>query len=569
MTTKGTVLSLLVASALLTLGVEGCGGGSRSGGKGGASATGGAGGGKAGGGGGSARGGGGGSMGGGGGGGSGGGGMAGATTGGTGGSGGSAGVGGASGGGGASVGGASGGTTGGAGGSGGASGTGGSGGAGGGAGVGGGGTGGSGGVAGAPACPDGGAFSLDDDFSAGLASQRWTVTQTTPGLFTVDATQTHVQLTKAGSNTTGAAQNVSVVLNLAPFGGSLAGDFDTSVDFNNVVFGSAGVDQVELHAHFADSSYFFDVYDNSDGGANVHVWTGSINGRMAGAVTAGTFRIVRVGTTVSGYLGTTLIYSKSSSSPLTGVEFVLQLQPSSNDNISVAYDNFHFSAACAGAGTPACLGNATIDLASLAPYWVNKSTACGTATFASDGLTLTRSASCSADQQGGFIQLDPAKWQVCGDFDMTVDFNLTQFAVPPSGSRWVAWHTYDSSASANGISLERYNVGLGGCYPSTMNYKTWVTASTDCTTSIFRSTTDVTGTLRVTRVGSTVTSYTRVAGDAGTGDGGTADWSTFVTGTGLTTIPWTMVFYTGVNNSDGNAQTVKLSNLVIKSASTP
>jgi hypothetical protein len=207
---------------------------------------------------------------------------------------------------------------------------------------------GTGGTAAVLACPDGGTLTFDDDFSAGLRPQSWTVTQTTTGLFAVDATQGNLQLTKVGSNTTSALQNVAVVLNLASLGGSIAGDFDYSVEFSNVVQGSGGVDQVELHAHFADSSYFFDVYDNSDGGANVHVWTGSINGRMAGAHTAGTFRISRVGTTLSGYLGGTLIYSQSSTSPLTGAELVLQLQPGSNDNISVVYDNFHFTAACGG-----------------------------------------------------------------------------------------------------------------------------------------------------------------------------------------------------------------------------
>src|SRR5262249_30712303 len=157
------------------------------------------------------------------------------------------------------------------------------------------------------------------------------------------------------------------------------------------------------------------------------------------------------------------------------------------------------------------------DLSSGVPIWVDASTACGTAAFDDNGLTLTRDGTCTADQQGGFIQLDTTKWQLCGDFDMTVDFDLTQFSVPPSGSRWVAWRAYDPAASGNGIALERYNVGLGGCYPSTMTYKSWTSSSTDCSAATFRSTTDVTGTLRVTRVGSTVTSYTKVNGDAGAG----------------------------------------------------
>lgn len=229
----------------------------------------------------------------------------------------------------------------------------------------------------------------------------------------------------------------------------------------------------------------------------------------------------------------------------------------------------------AGARGPACLGNLTIDLISRTdlssgvPYWVDASTACGTATFEDDGVRLSRDGTCTADQQGGFLQLDPTQWQLCGDFDMTVDFDLAPFSVPANGSRWLAWHTYDPAASSNGIALERYNVGFGGCYPSTMTYKSWTASSSDCSGAIFRSTTAVTGTLRVTRVGSTVTSYTQVNGDAGVGDAAAGGWSSFVTATGMTTTPWTIAFYTGVYNGDGTAATARLSNLVIKSASTP
>jgi hypothetical protein len=228
-----------------------------------------------------------------------------------------------------------------------------------------------------------------------------------------------------------------------------------------------------------------------------------------------------------------------------------------------------------GAAAPACIGTVTLDLISRTdlssgiPYWTDKSTACGTATFDDNGLTLTRDGTCTADQQGGFIQLDPTRWQLCGDFDMTVDFDLAQFDVPPSGSRWLAWRAYDLASSANGIALERYNVGFGGCYPSTLTYKSWTSSSTDCSAAIFRSTFDVTGTMRVTRVGSTVTSYTKVNGDGGVADAGANGWSSFVTGASVTTSPWSIVFYTGVYNGDGNVGSVTLSNLRIKSASTP
>jgi hypothetical protein len=143
----------------------------------------------------------------------------------------------------------------------------------------------------------GGTFS--DDFSSGLRPTYWTVTQTTPGLFSVDDTHGDVRLAKVGMNP-GGLQNVAVILNMAAVGGPIPGDFSTQIDFSNAVVGP-NIDQVELHTSFADSSLFFDVYDNS-GGLNVHVWDGSSQqGRIPVSGNSGTFTIARVGTTVTGY----------------------------------------------------------------------------------------------------------------------------------------------------------------------------------------------------------------------------------------------------------------------------
>ena len=197
-------------------------------------------------------------------------------------------------------------------------------------------------------CADGGTATaaFDDDFSAGLRSTYWTVGQNVAGLFSIDATKGDVLLTKTGSNTDSTLRGVAVVFNLATVGGSVTGDFEYSVDFSDAVLGPSGVDQVELHALFADTTIFLDVYDNN-GGLNVHVWTGSINGMTSTAATGGTFRLARVGSTLTGYLGDTPIYSTTSTSALSDLTFVLQLQPGSDDPISVRYDNFHFQSGCA------------------------------------------------------------------------------------------------------------------------------------------------------------------------------------------------------------------------------
>jgi hypothetical protein len=197
-------------------------------------------------------------------------------------------------------------------------------------------------------CANGGvpAAVFDDDFASGLRSNYWTVSQTTSGLFAVDTSQGDVRLTKVGTNSASGVQNVAVNLNLAAIAGQVAGDFDFGIDFKNAVLGNGGTDQVELHAYFADSAIFFDVYDNSSG-VNVHVWNGSsVIGATTVTGTGGTFRIMRTGSTVSGYFGDTMIYTATQTSALTAVEFTLQLQPGVNDNISVQFDNFHFRAGC-------------------------------------------------------------------------------------------------------------------------------------------------------------------------------------------------------------------------------
>lgn len=181
------------------------------------------------------------------------------------------------------------------------------------------------------------AGTFSDDFSAGLNPGCWSVTQTTTNLYSVNATTNGLALAKTAANP-GGLQDVGIVLNLAALGGSFSGNFSTQIDFTNAAIGPK-IDQVELHAYFADSSIFFDVYDLSSG-RNVHVWNGTINGATAETETFGTLKISRIGSSVTGYFDDTPIFSASNSSALTGVSFILQNQPGSDDYPSVTYHNF-------------------------------------------------------------------------------------------------------------------------------------------------------------------------------------------------------------------------------------
>jgi hypothetical protein len=184
------------------------------------------------------------------------------------------------------------------------------------------------------------AATFSDDFSSGLRPVYWSVAQTTAGLWSVDDTQGDVRLAKAGMSP-GGLQNVRMQLDMAAVGGPITGDFSEQIDFSNAVVGPS-TDQIELHVYFQDGTIFFLVYQT---GPNVHVWDGAEHGTIAVTGNSGTFMISRTGSMLSAYYNGTLIYSETNTSPATAMEFVNQLQPGSDDNTSVTFDNFSLTAA--------------------------------------------------------------------------------------------------------------------------------------------------------------------------------------------------------------------------------
>lgn len=195
------------------------------------------------------------------------------------------------------------------------------------------------------------AATFTDTFASGLNATYWNVTQTTPGLYDVTTPGGQIHLARSNHAATIGFQAVEVHLNLATLGGSIAGDFSTQIDFNSAVIAGSLLNQVQLNLDFAGGQRFLDVLDNGSGG-NYHVWDGSSSrGGSTTALLAGTFKVARVGTTVSGYFNDTTIFSNTRASALTSINFSLQ-NNNTNNQISVNFDNFSLTAASVPAPIP-------------------------------------------------------------------------------------------------------------------------------------------------------------------------------------------------------------------------
>jgi hypothetical protein len=140
---------------------------------------------------------------------------------------------------------------------------------------------------------------------------------------------------------------VYVRLNFASFGGLISNDFSTQITFSNAVVPGPGLDQVEFHTYYEDGSVYFDCFDDSyeslysAAGWNAHVWDGaSGQGEMPLSTNAGTLTISRTGGTVTGYFNGTALYAETRSSPLIGIDFVLQNNNGSQDATAVSFKSF-------------------------------------------------------------------------------------------------------------------------------------------------------------------------------------------------------------------------------------
>ncbi len=208
-----------------------------------------------------------------------------------------------------------------------------------------------------------GDFNFDDDFSQGLRPQYWSISyypnaDAGAAAFSYTTNTGELDFTKASAGNT-MLKYIGATLDLTAAGGPVLGDFSMEVDFSKAMLGASPIDQIELHAEFGDNTIFYTVYSNEGGTLEFHVWDNTFRPQVATTVHAGRFKITRVGATLSGYAITatgdggsdveTLLYSEQQPAKpqLNVVRFVAQNYNTDND-ISVAFDNFHIQGACSG-----------------------------------------------------------------------------------------------------------------------------------------------------------------------------------------------------------------------------
>lgn len=194
------------------------------------------------------------------------------------------------------------------------------------------------------------AQTFSDPLTAPLSSADWAIGQNTNGLYTSSTSSNGLLFQKVGTKKNG-FESIYANLKLNAIGGINAGNFDTIVHFTGAIIGPHLYDQIQLNTVYADGSVFFGVYDNSlnNGTLNVHVWnsptfTGSLHGATPVNGNSGEMEIRRVDGSLSFLFNGNTIFTESKSSPLTALSFSLQNNGVTNDNISVTFQDFSFTA---------------------------------------------------------------------------------------------------------------------------------------------------------------------------------------------------------------------------------
>lgn len=188
------------------------------------------------------------------------------------------------------------------------------------------------------------AGTFDDGLGQPLRTNYWTMTQTTPGLYSVTFSNWLMNLAWAQTGNVGGLQNVGPSLTLSNVGGPVTGDFSVQTSFTNAALPGPGLDQVQLNVEFQDGSVFLDVLDNVSGG-EAHVWTGSANGSISYTNTYGTFRVARANGVLTGYVNGVPLYSESNTNAVTSIQLVLQNNNAPSDPTAVSFYDFALTGA--------------------------------------------------------------------------------------------------------------------------------------------------------------------------------------------------------------------------------
>ena len=64
------------------------------------------------------------------------------------------------------------------------------------------------------------------------------------------------------------------------------------------------------------------------------------------------------------------------------------------------------------------------------------------------------------------LRLDPLQALLCGDFDLSIDFAVSAFAVPAQGARWTSLGVTRASDNALVAFIERVADAAGGIDPN-------------------------------------------------------------------------------------------------------
>lgn len=184
------------------------------------------------------------------------------------------------------------------------------------------------------------ADAFSDDFATGLDPTYWTITNNSTR-YTFNASQGDVRFSGTAGGSTAVFQRIRAIPNL-----TASGNFDVRVDYRDAsikrINGSPG-NQVELLTFMGGVDFYLSRSDETPQGNTIHVWQNAFLGAQANTSTNGSMRITRVGTLVSGYLNSTLIYQNNYNTNDAVFRFQLQNNGTS-DAISVTFDNFYLAA---------------------------------------------------------------------------------------------------------------------------------------------------------------------------------------------------------------------------------